>query len=100
MNAFEETAKQFHRQVISPRKKATDVAIEDKSLLEWAKEEEKEKEHSKDEGPLTVEQRGHLGGLKGGPERDRVLSKKEKTEIAIKGGHARWGEGGESERKK
>ena len=34
---------------------------------------------------------GHLGGVKGGPARDKALSDKKKQEIARKGATARWG---------
>ena len=34
---------------------------------------------------------GRMGGLKGGPERAKKLSKKRRSEIAKKGAQARWG---------
>jgi hypothetical protein len=47
----------------------------------------------KDGEPLSVEERGHMGGVKGGPARAEILSGAEKEKIARMGGHARWGEG-------
>lgn len=44
-----------------------------------------------DEGESPAE-RGHEGGLIGGPKRDEVLTTEEKIKIAKKGGYARWGE--------
>jgi len=37
-------------------------------------------------------ERGHEGGLIGGPKRDEVLTGAEKEKIARKGGYARWNE--------
>jgi hypothetical protein len=52
-----------------------------------------------DGGGKSPAERGHEGGLIGGPKRDEVLTHEEKVKIATKGGHARWGEA-QSEREK
>lgn len=42
---------------------------------------------------MSKAQAGHLGGVKGGPARDRALSADEKSSIAKKGADSRWNEG-------
>lgn len=44
------------------------------------------------DAPKSPAERGHEGGLIGGPARAEVLTGAEKEKIARKGGYARWGE--------
>jgi len=104
MNNFERMARDLHRKNVS--KSAFDAAIEDgvvagvKSAVSSAKSGasvgaavgEKIAHGSLDAEGETPAERGHKGGLIGGPRRDEVLTSEEKTKIARKGGHARWGE--------
>jgi hypothetical protein len=99
MNSFERMAKDMHRKNVS--KSAFDAAIEDAGSLTASVKSaastgaavgEKIAKGTLDSEGESAAERGHKGGLIGGPRRDEVLTSEEKTKIARKGGHARWGE--------
>jgi hypothetical protein len=46
---YAESLKQYHRRPVVPRKAIDNTTIKDESLVQWAKEEEKEQAHTSDE---------------------------------------------------